>query len=496
MPPRMSRRAFVTTPALAAAALAMRCDSSAQHKEANGPTPGRSVMPNLPPNFIVIFCDNLGYGDVGCFGSELHRTPAVDRMAQEGMRFTDFYVTSGVCTPSRASLMTGCYPRRVNMHISDTGTSVLQPVARKGLHPDEITIAEVLKTRGYATAIIGKWHLGDQPQFLPTRQGFDYYLGIPYSDDMTAREGMPWPPLPLMQNEQVVEAPVDRNLLTKRYTEQSIEFITASRDRPFFLYLPHAMPGSTNAPFASEAFRGKSRNGPWGDSVEEIDWSTGEIMAALERLGLDDRTLVLWTSDNGAPRRDPPQGSNKPLAGWGYSTDEGGMRVPCVVRWPGSIPAGTVCRELATTMDLLPTFARLAGAEPPSDHIIDGKDIWALMSGEAGATSPHEAFFYYHTDQLQAVRSGKWKLYLPLESKRAQRRADATPGPARLYDLVADVSEEKNVVADHPDVVERLMAHAERAREDLGDMRREGKNQRPAGWENNPTPRTLPSAVH
>jgi arylsulfatase A-like enzyme len=441
------------------------------------------------PNFILILCDNLGYGDVGCFGSKLHRTPAIDRMAAEGMRFTDFYVTSGVCTPSRASLMTGCYPRRINMHLSDKGTAVLQPLAAKGLHPDEMTIADLLKTRGYATAIIGKWHLGDQPQFLPTRQGFDYYLGIPYSDDMTPRPGQPWPPLPLMENETVIEAPVDRNLLTRRYTEKVIEFITAHRDGPFFVYLPHATPGSTTRPFASEAFRGKSHNGPYGDAVEEIDWSTGEILAALRRLGLDERTLTVWTSDNGAVRRDPPQGSNAPLAGWGYTTAEGGMRMPCIIRWPGRVPAGRTCAELTTAMDLLPTLARLAGAELPRDRILDGKNIWPLMAGQPGATSPHEAFFYYHMDQLQAVRSGKWKLYLALQSKRQQGRSQGKPSPARLFDLQADIGETKDVLAEHADVAARLRQLADRAREDLGDEDRPGRNQRPAGFEPQPTPR-------
>jgi len=444
------------------------------------------------PNFILIVCDNLGYGDIGCFGSKLHRTPHIDRMAAEGMRFTDFYVTSGVCTPSRASIMTGCYPRRVNMHVDEHGGAVLRPVAQKGLHPDEITIAEVLKEQGYATAIIGKWHLGDQLPFLPTRQGFDYYFGIPYSDDMTAHPSRPtWPPLPLMENERVIEAPPDRNLLTKRYTEKVIEFLTANRERPFFVYLPQAMPGSTRAPFASEAFRGKSANGPWGDSVEELDWSTGEILAALKRLGLDDRTLVLWTSDNGAPRRNPPQGSNLPLAGWGYTTAEGGMRVPCVTRWPGKIPAGTTCSELCTTMDLLPTFARLAGTEPPQDRMLDGHDIWPLMSGQPGAMSPYEAFYYYYLEQLQAVRSGKWKLYLPLTNKWRNFRGDAQQSPARLYDLVADLGETTNLADRHPDVVDRLMGLAEKARKDLGDLGLSGKNQRPAATVQNPTPRVL-----
>ena len=445
-----------------------------------------SSQPDGLPNFVVILCDNLGYGDIGCFGSKLHRTPHIDRMAAEGVRFTSFYVSSGVCTPSRASLMTGCYPRRVNMHVSSKGGAVLRPVAPKGLNPSEMTIAEVLRQRGYATACIGKWHLGDQPPFLPTRQGFDYYFGIPYSDDMTARPGQPWPPLPLMRNEEVIEAPVDRNLLTRRYTEEAIKFITSNKDKPLFLYLPHAMPGSTAHPFAGEEFRGKSANGPWGDSVEEIDWSTGRILAALEKLGLDDRTLVLWLSDNGAPRRKPPQGSNLPLGGWGYTTGEGGMRVPCIVRWPGRVPAGKTCDELATSMDLLPTFARLAGAQVPRDRIIDGLDVWPLMSGTESAVSPHEAFYYYHVKQLQAVRSGKWKLHLPRVAKGGGQKR-----PAMLFDLKADLGETTNVAEDHPDVVRRLLALAEQAREDLGDLDRPGKHQRPAGMVANPQPQVL-----
>jgi arylsulfatase A len=443
------------------------------------------------PNFIIILCDNLGYGDIGCFDSKRHRTPHIDRMAKEGMRFKDFYATSGVCTPSRASLMTGCYPRRVNMHNGGPGRPVLQPVSKKGLHPEEITVAEVLKARGYATACSGKWHLGDQLPFLPTRQGFDYYLGIPYSDDMTKRPGQNWPALPLMENERVIEAPVDRTLLTQRYTKAVIEFIEANRDKPFFVYLPHAMPGSTTAPFASERFRGKSANGPWGDSVEELDWSTGEILRALKELDLDGRTLIVWTSDNGAPRRNPPQGLNAPLAGWGYTCAEGGQRVPCIMRWPGRIPAGTTCSELCTMMDLLPTFARLAGTQPPKDRIIDGHDIWPLLAGKAGAESPYKAFYYYYMGQLQAVRSGKWKLYLPLKDKWINFRGDAKACPVELYDLKADISETTNLAAQYPDIVKRLLALAEKAREDLGDVGRPGSNQRPAGHVSDPTPRVL-----
>jgi len=443
-----------------------------------------------PPNFVLIVCDNLGYGDVGCFGSKKHRTPHTDRMARQGMRLTRFYATSGVCTPSRASIMTACYPRRVNMHVDEQGRCVLFPVARKGLHPDEVTIAEVLKARGYATACVGKWHLGDQPPFLPTRQGFDHYFGIPYSDDMTERKDRGWPPLPLMRGERVVEAPPDRNTLTRRFTEETIRLIKANRQRPFFIYLAHAMPGSTRAPFASEAFRGRSANGPWGDAVEELDWSNGQILAALRRLGLAERTLVVWTSDNGAPRRNPPQGSNAPLRGWGYTSDEGAMRVPAIAWWPRRIPAGAVCDEVCTTMDLLPTFARLAGAPLPR-RPIDGKGIWPLLSGQPGARSPHEAFFYYCREQLQAVRSGRWKLHLPLKRKMTSFGWDNRPVPIQLYDLDSDIGERVNLAEEEPEVVARLMALAEKAREELGDVGRPGKGQRPAGLVENPTPRVL-----
>ncbi|HID22641.1 MAG TPA: arylsulfatase, partial [Planctomycetaceae bacterium] len=349
-------------------------------------------------------------------------------------------------------------------------------------------IAEVLKAKGYHTACIGKWHLGDQPPFLPTRQGFDYYFGIPYSDDMTPRPGYDWPPLPLMENERVIEAPVDRNLLTKRYTEKTIQFIERHKDVPFFVYLPHAMPGSTRAPFASEAFRGKSANGPYGDSVEELDWSTGQILATLRRLGLDERTLVIWTSDNGAPRRNPPQGSNAPLAGWGYTTMEGGMRVPLIARWPGHIAAGTVCHELATMMDLLPTLAHLAGAQPPTDRLIDGHDIWPLLSGSPNAKTPYEAFFYYFTDRLYAVRSGPWKLHLAIRDARRNTRSGRPMDRLLLYNLRQDIGETKNLAATRPDVVERLLAYAEKARQDLGEGTHRTATCRPAGRVENPRP--------
>jgi len=445
---------------------------------------GSPVHPAGKPNFIVIFCDDLGYGDIGCFGATKHHTPNLDRMAAEGRRFTSFYVSSGVCTPSRASLMTGCYPRRVNMHQNEAGLCVLFPVNQKGLNPDEVTMAEVLKGQGYATACIGKWHLGDQPEFLPTRQGFDTYFGIPYSNDMGTRQGPGRPPLPLLRNEEVIEAPADQDTLTRRYTDEVIRFMRENKDEPFFVYLPHTMPH--NPVHASDEFRDTSANSRYGDAVEEIDWSAGQIFAALKALDLDEKTIVLFTSDNGAASR--WGGGNGPLRGWKGSTWEGGMREPCIVRWPGHIPAGTECDELACTMDLLPTFARLAGTRPPTDRIIDGRDIWPLLAGQAHAKSPHEAFYYYQMDQLQAVRAGKWKLHLPLKPKKPPWGKPEPEAPLQLFDLDTDIGEQNNVADRHPDVVKRLTALAEKARDDLGDTDRPGKNQRPAALVENPKP--------
>ena len=435
------------------------------------------------PNFIVIFVDDMGYGDIGCFGSQVNRTPRLDRMAAEGMRLTDFYVTCSVCTPSRASLMTGCYPRRVNMHQDERNVCVLFPAARKGLNPQEVTIAEVLETRDYATACIGKWHLGDHPDFLPTSQGFDYYFGIPYSNDMHRKTI----PLPLMRNQTVIEAPVNQDTITRRYTEETIKFIEANRQKPFFVYLPHTMVHVPLHP--GEAFRGKSANKLYGDAVEEIDWSTGEILDTLEQLGIDEKTLVLFTSDNGATRR----GSNGPLRGGKGRTDEGGMREPCVVRWPGKIPAAASCAEITSTIDLLPTFAKLAGAELPAERIIDGRDIWPLLAGRPGAKSPHEAFYYYQMDQLQAVRSGKWKLFVEMESKKRNWGKPEGKTPLKLFDLSTDVHEDHDLKDRHPEVVKRLLALAEKARRDLGDVGQPGQNQRRAGWVEKAHPQLLRS---
>ncbi len=454
-----------------------------------GSTGGATAAPK--PNVVFILCDNLGYGDIGCYGSKIHRTPNVDRLAQEGLKLTGFYAASGVCTPSRASLMTGCYPRRVNMHVSDRGGAVLQPVSPKGLNPDEVTIAEVLKTAGYATAIIGKWHLGDQMPFLPTRQGFDHFFGIPYSDDMTPRAGQVWPPLPLMRDEKVIEAPVDCRFLTKRYTEESIKFIRENKDKPFFLLLSHATPGSTLKPEVAPEFSGQSKNGAWGDSVEELDWSTGELMRTLKELKLDENTLIVWTSDNGAPKRNPVQGSNLPLAGWGYTTAEGGMRVPCLIRWPGKIQAGQATDALTTMMDWVPTLAKLSGGKLARDKKIDGKNIWPLLTDPKKKKSPNQFFYYYQGVELQAVRNERWKLYL---KGSHLDRTKKIRNEAALYDLKNDEAELRNVAAQHPEVIEKLMQAARQAQADLGDNDQEGKGQRPAGMVKDVEARVLPGA--
>ena len=428
------------------------------------------------PNFIVIFCDDLGYGDLGGYGSEKNRTPNLDQMAKEGMRFTDFYSSSPVCTPSRASLLTGCYPRRIGMHEAETEHWVLIPRNKRGLHPDETTVAELLKTKGYATACIGKWHLGDQPEHLPTEHGFDEYYGIPYSNDMQSKKRGD-PPLPLVRGKEVIEAPADQSTLTKRYTEEVIRFIEKKKDGPFFVYLPHTFP---HLPlFASPDFKDKSANGRYGDSVEEIDWSTGEILKALKRLKIDDNTLVIFTSDNGSNNRNGA--SNGPLNGAKGSTREGGMRVPMIARWPATIPAGSECKVLTSTMDILPTFAAITGAELPK-KTIDGHNILAHLKGGADE-SPYEAFYYYRRRQLQAIRMGDWKWRLPLKNTyprwdNAQQTGKGDFGA--LFKVNENRSEEGDQSKFKPEVLEKMKALAAKIEADIGNEDRAGKNQRPA----------------
>lgn len=432
------------------------------------------------PNFIIIFTDDQGYEDIGCFGSPKIKTPHLDRMAAEGRKFTSFYSANSVCSPSRAALMTGSYPTRVSI------PGVLFPRHEIGLNPDEITIAEVLKGKGYATACIGKWHIGHKPKFLPTRQGFDSYFGIPYSNDMTIdpeasladninlRDGFTKDRIkkekpkknlvPLMRNEKVIEYPCDQTTLTKRYTEEAVKFISENKDSPFFLYLPHTMP---HIPlFASEQFKGKSKRGLYGDTIEEIDWSVGQILKSIKEKGIDQKTLVIYTSDNGPWKLDRGRGGSAyPLRGYKFQTYEGGMRVPCIMRWPGKVPKGTNCDEVAASIDLMPTIAKLAGAKLLKDRRIDGKDIWPLISGTEGAVSPHEIYYYYKGNRLESARQGKWKI----------RRSGKKSQSVELYDLDSDISETKNLAKENEALVQDMIKKMNLFDEDLK------KSKRPVG---------------
>jgi arylsulfatase A len=423
------------------------------------------------PNIILINCDDLGYGDLGCYGSTLHDTPVLDRMAQEGIRFTDFYMASPVCSPSRGAMMTGCYPPRIGFSSFD-GKWVLFPGQPIGLNPEEWTIGKALQQQGYATMLIGKWHCGDQPEFLPTKHGFDEYYGIPYSNDMGRQVNRTqFPPLPLMLGEEVLQEQPDQTSLTERYTEQAVRFIrkNADNEQPFFLYLAHMY---VHLPlYVPDRFQKESRNGDYGAAVACIDWVTGVLLDELKRQGLDEDTLVIFTSDNGS--RCDHEGSNGSLRGTKGTTWEGGMRVPCIMRWPGQIPAGKVSGELTTSLDFLPTLMELAGGEMPDDRIIDGRDIRSLITGEASGCSPREAFFYYLMDNLEAVRSGAWKLHV-------WRNGEAV---RELYDLEHDVGETTNVIELNVEIAAALEKMIDACRSDLGDGATgvEGRNCRPQG---------------
>lgn len=462
----------------------------------------------ITPNVVVIFTDDQGYADVGCFGAKGFETPHLDRMAEQGRKFTNFHVAQAVCSASRAALLTGCYPNRIGIH------GALGPGSAVGISDAETTLAELFKSRGYATGMAGKWHLGDSPGFLPLRHGFDEYLGLPYSNDMwplhpdfvklpkdLAKRKSGYPNLPMIEGDRVVDAEVtgeDQARLTTLYTERAVSFIERNKERPFFFYLAHSMP---HVPlFVSEKFKGKSAKGLYGDVIMEIDWSVGQVLDALERSGVADRTLVIFTSDNGPwLSYGNHAGSAGPLREGKGTSWEGGTRVPCIMRWPGTIPAGTECADFLMTIDIFPSLAAWIGAELP-DHPIDGRDVRPFLTGQPGARNSHEAYWnYYASNELQAVTSGDgmWKLVLP----HGYRTLDGRPGgkdgsPANystarvkepeLYQLGPDIGEARNVASQHPDIVSTLMAQAEKARAELGDglTKSPGSGRRPPGHRN------------
>ena len=447
------------------------------------------------PNVVLIFADDLGYGDIGPFGATKVKTPNLDRFAAEGMKYTSFYATP-VCSMSRASLLTGCYNARVSM------PGVLFPSSTIGLNPDEQTLAEVFKQKDYSTICVGKWHLGHREPFLPTKQGFDSYYGIPYSNDMTIdtaharfakdcvfREGMTEQKaraeairhtVPLMRGEEVVEYPADQTTLTKRYTEETIRFIHEHKDRPFFVYLPHAM---VHAPLAaSESFRGKSGNGLLGDAIEELDWSVGEILSTLKELQLDEQTLVIFTSDNGAAA-----GSSAPWRGKKGTCFEGGVREPCLMRWPGQIPAGSVCNEITGNIDMLPTVAKLIGVEPVKDRMLDGRDISALLFDPASGPVRDTHLYFTARQTLAAIRQGDWKLFLESPdsngskkkaTKKNKKQAGSKeesrfePSGPLLFDLATDPGETRNVASENPEIVAQLQKEADRRMSEIKENRR------------------------
>lgn len=457
------------------------------------------------PNIVIIFTDDQGYADVGVFGAKGFQTPNLDRLASEGRVFRNFHVAQPVCSASRAGLLTGCYPNRIGIH------GALGPRSNVGVSDNEMTLAQLVKQRGYATAIFGKWHLGDSPQFLPLQHGFDQYFGLPYSNDMwplhpdfvklppdSAQRKRGYPDLPLYDGNQVRIPNVtheDQNQLTTWYTEHAVAFIDANKDRPFFLYLAHNMP---HVPLhVSDKFRGKTERGLYGDVISEIDWSVGQVLDALQRAGVAQNTWVIFTSDNGPwLSYGDHAGSAYPLREGKGTCWEGGTREPCIMRWPGKILAGSESRDMLMTIDLFPTIAKQIKADLPK-HPIDGLDVWPIISGRRNAKNPHRAYWsYYENNQLQAVVTGdgQWKLQLPHTYRTLGGKpggTGGTPAPyeqrklasSELYDLVNDVSETTNVAAQHPDLVKKLEAEAEKARAELGDSltKRIGKGSRPPG---------------
>jgi len=432
--------------------------------------------PSDQPNVIIIFCDDMGYADIGSFGAEDYSTPNLDRMAEKGMRFTDFCATTGVCSASRASLLTGSYHERVGIQ------GALFPDDKIGLNPDEITIAEILKEQDYATSIIGKWHLGSHPEFNPINHGFDEFFGLLYSNDMWPKNTNPnyeFPPLALMDGEKVIAHLQDQSLLTTWYTERALEFISRNADKPFFLYLAHSMP---HVPlYVSKKFEGKSENGIYGDVIMEIDWSTGKILDKLKKLNIDENTLVIFTSDNGPwLNYGDHAGSAEPLREGKGTIFEGGIREPTLMYWPGTIPAGVTCTEFVSTLDILPTVTRLVGGKLPGNKI-DGHDILPLMINEKGAASPTEVFYCYYRGELQAIRSGKWKLHFPHRFRKTEGLPKGSNGEKTrgvsgaielsLFNLEEDIGERSNLVDQYPEVVQQLEKDKLRSDGELLGMR-------------------------
>lgn len=458
-------------------------------------TPLTAMAENLP-NVVLVFMDDMGYADVSCFGAQGYATPNIDRLAAEGRRFTNFHVAQAVCSASRTALLTGCYPNRIGIH------GALGPKSNHGIHHNEMTLAEVFKQKGYATACFGKWHLGHHEPFLPPHHGFDEYHGIPYSNDMwpfhpEAKPGS-YPDLPLIEGTQIVHTPVtpeDQKQFTKTFTERAVQFIEKSKDRPFFLYLPHPM---VHVPlFCSPEFEGKSGKGLFADVMLEIDWSIGRLMDTLDKHGLAQNTLFLFTSDNGPwlSYGDHAGSAGSFREGKGTSW-EGGKRVTCIMRWPGQIPAGSSSNAMLMTIDLLPTLAAHIGAELPA-HPIDGLDVMPLLTGPESTPNPHLYYaFYYAQNELQAIVSGdgQWKLVLPHSYRTLAGRPGGSGGiPVKyeqanitspeLYNLYQDPSESRNVATIHPDIVEKLQTHAAEIRSQLGDRltRTEGSAAREPG---------------
>jgi len=462
---------------------------------------GLAAQATRPPNIVHIVGDDVGYDDIGCFGAPKIKTPNLDKLAARGARFTSFYAPSPTCTPTRAALMTGCYAERVGVN------RVLFPNDNIGLHPDEVTIAELLKTKGYATACVGKWHLGHLPPHLPTKHGFDLYFGIPYPNDHSPeREKLgnmnkeDIPPIPLIRNDQIIERGPNLAELPDKFTAEAVKFIADNKDKPFFLHFSNI---ETHTPwFVPKRFEGHSTDTSFGDAVEYMDWSIGELMKALADNGLEENTLVVFTTDNGPLWQRTPElarvygkfgtvDTTRPhvLKGGKYQSRlEGGTRVPMIAAWPGQIPAGVTRDGLCAGFDLFTTFALAGGAEIPKDRIIDGKDLRPMMTSKdaaASPSSPRESLYYYQRYALMAVRSGEWKLTLAAGP-------NAKEDQAILYDVQRDPGETKDVAADHPEIVKKLQALADEARQDLGDSRKEmeGKNRRPAATATAPGPAT------